>query len=357
MKRSTTSGMILAALLLVVPVAVGHGKAGCSGPARPRRQEAENPTDSRPPCSFPRQPAGQPLKQRAILHLDNPGWRRWDAVATITVGNNGPYQEDIGTVTTGESAIPIPILDIAEPSKVIVAVRDEVLRRSARHSGMELAAAEEMEDLLRFVFAPRSGFRQLSAPAADRHPPRQHRAAAAVLRETDTWDEDSKFRFMIETSEPITSFLGSHSEADAAELARRIREGRIQIGGVHNTANTEQMSHELLARLFYLTDRHTRDLLGVPPSRTAQIDDVIGLTWPLATSLRRPACPTSFTATTGAAMPCARPSWSRCSTGRGLTAHRTPGAGPLAFLTAATPATTSATSAKPHVQIPSADWA
>ena len=36
--------------------------------------------------------------------------------------------------------------------------------------------------------------------------------------ETDGWDEDSKFRYVIETSEPITSFLGSHSEADAAEL-------------------------------------------------------------------------------------------------------------------------------------------
>ena len=101
--------------------------------------------------------------------------------------------------------------------------------------------------------------------------------------ETDDWDEDSKFRYVIETSEPITSFLGSHSEADAAELARRIREGRIQVGAIHNTANTEQMSQELMARLFYLTGRHTPDLLGVAPSKTAQIDDVIGLTWPLAT--------------------------------------------------------------------------
>ncbi len=60
-------------------------------------------------------------------------------------------------------------------------------------------------------------------------------------------------------------------------------EGRIQIGGVHNTANTEQMGYELMARLFYLTGRHSRDLLGIPRSRTAQIDDVIGLTWPLVT--------------------------------------------------------------------------
>lgn len=101
--------------------------------------------------------------------------------------------------------------------------------------------------------------------------------------ETDGWEEDSKFRYMIETSEPIPSFLASHSEAEALELGRRIREGRIQIGGVHNTANTEQLSHESMARLFYLTGRHARDLLDIPRLRTAQIDDVIGLTWPLAT--------------------------------------------------------------------------
>ena len=64
---------------------------------------------------------------------------------------------------------------------------------------------------------------------------------------------------------------------------QRIREGRIELGGLHNTANTEQLSHELMARLFYMSGRHAVDLLGVPADKTVQIDDVIGLTWPLAT--------------------------------------------------------------------------
>ena len=120
-------------------------------------------------------------------------------------------------------------------------------------------------------------------------------------RETDDWDEDSKFRFMIETSEPITSFLSSRNEATARELARRIREGRIQLGGLHSTVNTEQLGHELMARLFYLTSRHSRDLLGVPRNRTAQIDDVIGLTWPLATFCDEADVPYLFHGYNGAA--------------------------------------------------------
>ena len=102
-------------------------------------------------------------------------------------------------------------------------------------------------------------------------------------RDTDAWDEESKFRFCIESSEPITSFLGSQPPEVAEELGRRLREGRIQLGALHNTANTEMLGHEVMARLFYLSNRHARDLIGAPKAAAAQIDDVIALTWPLAT--------------------------------------------------------------------------
>jgi len=225
---------------------------------------------------------GQPLRQRALLHLTNPD-APIAAVARVTVGRTEPYTEELGGVPTDESTWPISILDIPAPTDVTV----EVL---AGADGRTLASQ-------RLVWQPQRKWRIFCVSYSHHdlgfgnYPHRlrteiRHANIERPLqfcRETDGWDEDSRFRFVVETSEPITSFLGSHSQADAAELGRRIREGRIQIGAVHNTANTEQLSHELLARLFYLTERHTRDLLGVPASKTAQIDDVIGLTWPLAT--------------------------------------------------------------------------
>ena len=60
-------------------------------------------------------------------------------------------------------------------------------------------------------------------------------------------------------------------------------EGRIQLLGQHNTANTEELSHELLARLFHMTGRHAVDILGVPAGKTIQQTDVIGQSWPVAT--------------------------------------------------------------------------
>ena len=231
---------------------------------------------------FPTPEPNQPLRQRVLLYLDNPG-PALAVTARITLGSDVASQ-DLGVVPTGNSTNAVLVPDITAPARLTIELlppRPGTVswhirtspgnrRRSGRSTASRILITILVSAITRIGCAQRSGTPTSSA----------HSSSAA---ETDSWDDDSKFRYVIETSEPITSFLGSHSEADAAELARRIREGRIQIGAIHNTANTEQMSQELMARLFYLTGRHTTDLLGVAPSATAQIDDVIGLTWPLAT--------------------------------------------------------------------------
>ena len=249
--------------------------------------------DLEPTVLFPRQPAGQPLKQRAILHLANTG-APVDAVAIVTVGNNPSYQEDLGTIPAGKSAIPILILDIAEPSKVTVAVRDK--KSSGVLDTQEWNWEPQKKWKLFSVSYSHWDLGYANYPHRVRTEIRHANIQRALefCRQTDSWDEDSRFRYMMETSEPITSFLSSHSEADAAELARRIREGRIQIGGLHSTVNTEGMSEELMARLFYLSLRHTPDLLGISHGKTAQNDDVVGLTWPLATYIKEAGLPYLF---------------------------------------------------------------
>jgi hypothetical protein len=230
---------------------------------------------------FPTSAPNQPLRQRALLHLDNPG-SPLAVTARITLGKV-TCTEALGEVPSGRSTNAVTVPDIATPAKLTIELLPEtgdgVL---ARH---ELTWQPQKKWKIYCVSYSHHDLGFGDYPHRLRTDIR-HANIERPLKfctETDGWDEDSKFRYVIETSEPITSFLGSHSEADAAELARRIREGRIQIGAMHNTASTEQMSYELMARLFYLTGRHTPDLLGVAPSKTAQIDDVIGLTWPLAT--------------------------------------------------------------------------
>lgn len=101
--------------------------------------------------------------------------------------------------------------------------------------------------------------------------------ALEFCRRTDSWDSTAHFHWTVETSEPLTKFISSQPPAVVAELARRIREGRIDLGGLHNSVYTEMMGQELMARLFYTPNRTVVDLLDIPPSRTALITDVVGL--------------------------------------------------------------------------------
>jgi hypothetical protein len=101
--------------------------------------------------------------------------------------------------------------------------------------------------------------------------------------QTDSWPEESKYRAVLETAEPLTSYLSFCNKKQAAELAKRINEGRIQIGGIHTTVNTETLGHEMMARLFYLSNRHAVDMFGIRPSISANFDDVIGITLPFFT--------------------------------------------------------------------------
>ncbi len=229
-----------------------------------------------------------------MLHLRNDG-APVAAAVTIKVGGSRVYTQDLGVIASGISFKPVLIPDIATPARVKLSLRGE-------------APGRLLLDTREFDWTPQKKWKIYSITYCHHdlgygdYPHRlrtniRHGNIELPLKfcaATDDWDEDDKFRFIIETGEPITSFLGSHSEAEAGELARRIREGRIQIGALHSTVNSEQMGHELLARLFYLSGRHARDLLGGAQSRTAVMDDVIGLTWPLATALKEAGVPYLF---------------------------------------------------------------
>ena len=68
---------------------------------------------------FPRVEPGQPLRQRALLHLNNPG-SPLAATARITVGTSPAYTQELGDVPAGKSVKPIAITDIPAPAKVTI---------------------------------------------------------------------------------------------------------------------------------------------------------------------------------------------------------------------------------------------
>lgn len=231
---------------------------------------------------FPQPAEGQMLRQRARLYLDNPG-APFIATARITVGATAPYLAELGQLPAGKSTNEVLISDIAAPTDLTV----ELLRSGSQEVLARKQTAWQPQKKWTFYCVSYShqdlgyGDYPHRLRTSIRH--ENIKLPLEFCRETDAWPADDKYRFNIETSEPITSFISFNGKEAARELAQRLREGRIELGGLHNTANTEELSHELMARLFYMSGRYAVDLLGVSPNKTMQNDDVVGLTWPLAT--------------------------------------------------------------------------
>jgi hypothetical protein len=251
--------------------------SAAAGPVRIQQVE--------PTPFFPKPAAAEPLRQEVRLCLENSGPPLGIQVS-IQIGNTPVYVEDLGEVAAGNSTNVININDIAAPAKLLLQILEKNSGSALDRRELDWQPQKKWSLFCASYSHQDLGFGDYPHRIRTTIRHANIRLPLQFCRETDDWPEEAKYRFNIETSEPITSFISFFGKDQALELGRRIREGRIQLMGLHNTANTEQLSPELMARLFYLACRHTPDLLAVPPSRTGQNDDVIGLTWPLATYAR-----------------------------------------------------------------------
>lgn len=232
---------------------------------------------------FPRTEKGQPLRQKVRLHLLSHNKYPMDAVARVQIGTAAPYDSVLGKVPTGHSTATILFEDVSSPTGMTV----EILEEQTRKVITKMKVDWQPQKKWRFYSVSYShhdhGYG--GYPHRLRTEVRHENIIGPIrfCQETEDWDDDSKFHYVIETSEPITSFLSFYGEKEKESLARLIRNGRIQIGGIHSTVNTEMLSHELMARLFYQSSRHTPDMLNVPAPQTAINNDIIGITWPFTT--------------------------------------------------------------------------
>ena len=106
--------------------------------------------------------------------------------------------------------------------------------------------------------------------------------AMNFARKTDDWPEESRFRWTVETSEPMIQYLSRQPQEVLDELYERIETGQFALGGIHNSVMTEHMSYEAMARHFYTPNRYVCDWFGTAPSKTALNTDVVGFSRALA---------------------------------------------------------------------------
>ena len=240
---------------------------------------------------FPKVKAGEPLQQRIQLELENPGQVEVEAEVRITIEGQPTLTRSLGQVQPGKSVVPVLMPDVSQPTTV----RFEFAGKgTARVFGDSTQAwlpqkkwkiynvAYSHHDLgyADYFHLMRRDVREMGIELA-----------LEYCQQTDPWDTDSQFRWTVETSEPLAQWIRHNRRERVDELARRIREGRIELGALHSSVSAEMLSPELLARLFYTPNRHIVDMLGIPPQSTALLNDVEGFPRSLPTYLKEAGIP------------------------------------------------------------------
>ena len=99
--------------------------------------------------------------------------------------------------------------------------------------------------------------------------------------ETDDWPDEAKYRYTAESAWSMQHFVENRPEESISQLAKYVKQGRIEIGALFGVEISALCSHEELVRLMYPSFRMARQFDG--QILTGSITDVPGLSWGLPT--------------------------------------------------------------------------
>jgi len=237
--------------------------------------------DVRPTPFFPKVEKGEPLKQLVQISVENTG-EEAPVQVRISVEGFESYSDGWDTCMTGGNTIDVKVIDISQPSTVkfeLLDAKDKVLAEKEmlwlpQKKWKVYYAAVSHQDL-GFITYYQNLRRANREGGID--------IALDLCKETDTWPENDKFRWNVETSEPLIRWISKQTPEKIREFEKRIQEGRIGIAAIHNTISSQMAGYEVLARSFYTPNRYVIDKLDIDPAKVAIINDVTGITrsWPL----------------------------------------------------------------------------
>jgi Glycosyl hydrolases family 38 N-terminal domain/Glycosyl hydrolases family 38 C-terminal domain len=84
-------------------------------------------------------------------------------------------------------------------------------------------------------------------------------AALDLIRQTDDWDDDAKFRWNVEVTYPLTQWLATRPKPARDEFVARVNEGRIEVHALPFSMHTEVFSIDELAWGFKFAESLRKD--------------------------------------------------------------------------------------------------
>ena len=104
--------------------------------------------------------------------------------------------------------------------------------------------------------------------------------AMRFCKETNDWPQESQFKWNIEVGYLLDDYRRVRGEEKFRQVMDLIKKGRMDVGGLYCSMNTDCMSLETLHRsVYYTTERLPREF-GIRPQGVI-LDDVNGFTWAL----------------------------------------------------------------------------
>ena len=157
--------------------------------------------DVRPTPFFPKVGNGEPLKQIVQISVKNTG-EELPVQVRIRMEDKEAYSEGWDTLLIGENTIDVKVLDITKPSVVKfellndkheILAEKEMLWQAQKKWKVYYAAVSHQD--LGFISYYQNLRRANREGGID--------IALELCKLTDSWDENDKFRWNVETSEPL----------------------------------------------------------------------------------------------------------------------------------------------------------
>ena len=218
------------------------------------------------------------VKQAVDITLAN-GGEATDAQIAVRFDAQS-VSTDLAVVESGEGTHRIYIPDIREPIDVAISllvegqVQDQRTMTWAPMRHWEIYMVHGSHHDLGYTDLPSNVLREHDEFLDD---------VVRFCEQTADWPEDSKFRYVVEQGWSVLHYVENRPTEAVERLASLMCEGRIEVTALFGNETSELCGDEEQIRLTYPSFRLKRRF-GIP-IRTAELNDVPGLSWGLVSVL------------------------------------------------------------------------
>jgi len=221
---------------------------------------------------------GNGLRQMVDIEVESPSTIQGVALRTVFGANK--VDIPLGNIPRGKTTHNVPIPDIRDVvhvrfslmKGVDILASKELVWKPGKHWNVYLVQVSHHD--LGYTDLPTNVLREYDTFFDN---------MLGMCKETDDWPEECKFRYTVEQAWSILHYFENRPPEVLAEMIERIKEGRIEVTALIGNQVSEIHGPEELVRALYPAFRLKRkyDI----PITTAELNDVPGFSWGLATAL------------------------------------------------------------------------